>query len=123
MNEFMFWCRNPLVPLLFHEVTSLHPPSFQKNDFSTCNSLLWLCSYVSLVLDNDNIMEYLEEHIMEYLEEMNQTLHQRLESLEDNLRQSCKTGDFLNPAHNCSHILHYYPQATSGKIAVNLHSF
>ena len=36
MNEFLFWCRHPLVPLLFHEVTSLHPPSFQRNDFSTC---------------------------------------------------------------------------------------
>ena len=37
MNEFLFWCRHPLVPLLFYEVTSLHPPSFQRNDFSTCN--------------------------------------------------------------------------------------
>ena len=27
MNEFLFWCRHPLVHLLFHEVTSLHPPS------------------------------------------------------------------------------------------------
>ena len=36
MNEFLFWCRHPLVPLLFHEVTSLHPHSFQRNDFSTC---------------------------------------------------------------------------------------
>ena len=25
-----------LVSLLFHELTSLHPPSFQRNDFSTC---------------------------------------------------------------------------------------
>ena len=25
-----------LVPFLFHEVTSLHPLSFQRNDFSTC---------------------------------------------------------------------------------------
>ena len=38
MNEFLFWCRHPLVPLLFHEVTSLHPPSFQRNDFSTCST-------------------------------------------------------------------------------------
>ena len=83
--------------------------------------------YVSLHLDN--IVDCLEENdnnIMEYLEEINQTLHQRLGSLEDsnkrlgsledsnNLRQSYKTGDFLNPAHNCSHILHYHPQATSG---------
>ena len=33
INEFLFWCRHPLVPLLFHEVTSLHPLSFQRNDF------------------------------------------------------------------------------------------
>ena len=38
MNEFLFWCKHPLVPFLFHEVTSLHPPSFQRNDFSTCNN-------------------------------------------------------------------------------------
>ena len=25
-----------LVPFLFHDMTSLHPPSFQRNDFSTC---------------------------------------------------------------------------------------
>ena len=31
MNEFLLWS---LVPLLFHEVTSLHPPSFRGNDFS-----------------------------------------------------------------------------------------
>ena len=36
---FLFWCGNPLVPLLFHGVTSLHPPSFQRNDFSTCISI------------------------------------------------------------------------------------
>ena len=36
MNEFLFWRRHPLVPLLFHEVKSLHPHSFQGNDFSTC---------------------------------------------------------------------------------------
>ena len=29
-----------LAPFLFHEVTSLHPPSFQKNDFSTCFTYL-----------------------------------------------------------------------------------
>ena len=38
MNEFLFWCRHPLVPFLFHGVTSLHPPSFQRNDFSTCST-------------------------------------------------------------------------------------
>ena len=35
MNEFLFWCGNPLVCVLIHEVTSLHPPSFHRNDFST----------------------------------------------------------------------------------------
>ena len=34
MSEFLFWCRHPLVPLLLHEVTPLHAPSFQRNDFS-----------------------------------------------------------------------------------------
>ena len=36
MNEFVSWCRHLLVPFLFHDLTSLHPPSFQRNDFSTC---------------------------------------------------------------------------------------
>ena len=39
MNEFLFWCRYPLVPLLFHDVTSLHPTSFQRNDFPLVYSL------------------------------------------------------------------------------------
>ena len=31
MNEFLlFWCRHPLVPLLFHDVTSLHPLHFRE---------------------------------------------------------------------------------------------
>ena len=29
-------CRDLLVPFLFHEVTSLYPPSFHRNIFSTC---------------------------------------------------------------------------------------
>ena len=33
MNEFLFWCRHPLVPLPFHEVISLHPPSFREMIF------------------------------------------------------------------------------------------
>ena len=36
MNEFLFWCVDALVRLLFHEVTSLHPHSFQRNYFFTC---------------------------------------------------------------------------------------
>ena len=33
MNEFLFRCRHPLVPLLFHEVTSLHPLHFREMIF------------------------------------------------------------------------------------------
>ena len=38
MNEFVSWCRHLLVSFLFHALTSLHPPSFYRNDFSTCTS-------------------------------------------------------------------------------------
>ena len=39
INDFLSRYRHLLVvPLLFHEVTSLHPPSFQRNDFSTCST-------------------------------------------------------------------------------------
>ena len=37
MNEFVAWCRHLLVSFLFHALTSLHPPSFHRNDFSTCS--------------------------------------------------------------------------------------
>ena len=39
MNEFVSWCRHLLVSFLFHALTSLHPPSFYRNDFSTCSYL------------------------------------------------------------------------------------
>ena len=38
MNDFLSWCRKFLVPLLFHDLISLHPPSFHGNDFSTSSS-------------------------------------------------------------------------------------
>ena len=38
MSEFLLWCMHNLVPLLFHEITSLHPPSFERNDFPTCST-------------------------------------------------------------------------------------
>ena len=38
INGVLSRSRHLLVPLLFHEVTSLHPPSFQRNDFSTCST-------------------------------------------------------------------------------------
>ena len=34
MNEFVSWYRHLLVSFLFHALTSLHPPSFHRNDFS-----------------------------------------------------------------------------------------
>ena len=38
MSEFVSWCRHLLVSFLFHALTSLHPPSFHRNDFSTCST-------------------------------------------------------------------------------------
>ena len=38
MNEFVSWCRHLLASFLFHALTSLHPPSFHRNDFSTCST-------------------------------------------------------------------------------------
>ena len=49
LDDFLSLGGHLLVPFLFHEVTSLHPPSFQRNDFSTCynykckNPSLHLC--------------------------------------------------------------------------------
>ena len=33
----------PLVPLVFHNMPSLYPPSFRRNDFYTCYTTFWLC--------------------------------------------------------------------------------
>ena len=44
INDFLSLSRHLLIPLLFHELTSLHPPSFQENDFCTCStyfSFIW----------------------------------------------------------------------------------
>ena len=38
LMTFMYWCKHLLAPFLFHEVTSLHPPSFLI--FSACIYLL-----------------------------------------------------------------------------------
>ena len=35
MNDFLSWCMHLLVLFIIHTVTSLHPPSFYRNDFST----------------------------------------------------------------------------------------
>ena len=42
INDFLSRSRHLLVPLLFHEVTSLHPPSFQRNYFSTCSTYFFI---------------------------------------------------------------------------------
>ena len=55
MNEFLFWCRHPLVRLLFHEVTSLHPPSFQRNDFSTCSTYFSVSSKAPIKMRCEDI--------------------------------------------------------------------
>ena len=47
MDEFLFWCRYPLVRLLLNEMTSLHSPSFQGNDFSTCKTYSELIAVIS----------------------------------------------------------------------------
>ena len=38
LDDFLSLGGQLLVPFLFHEVTSLHPSSFQRNDFSTCST-------------------------------------------------------------------------------------
>ena len=41
---FCLWYMHLLVPFLFHDLTSLHPPSFHRNDFSTCSThflMIW----------------------------------------------------------------------------------
>ena len=58
MNEFVYWCRHLLVSFLFHALTSLHPTSFYRNDFSTCYystslvslSLFWFSSLPHFLL-------------------------------------------------------------------------
>ena len=42
MNDFVSWCRHLLVSFLFHDVTSLHPTTFHRNDFSTCSTNFFL---------------------------------------------------------------------------------
>ena len=37
MNKFVSRCRHLLVSFIIHAMTSLHPPSFHRNDFSTCH--------------------------------------------------------------------------------------
>ena len=63
-----------------------------------------------------------DQEMKQILETMNKEIGKRLDSLEDTMTQQNTTGEcpmettgsFLNPADNCSHILHHHPQATSG---------
>ena len=43
MNDSLSWCIYASSCSLFHDVTSVHPPSFHRNDFSTCNNM-WAIS-------------------------------------------------------------------------------
>ena len=55
-----------LVSLLFHELTSLHPPSFQRNDFSTFSLIFSLLEYIQRIKDNVKIsMLILQNQIVE----------------------------------------------------------
>ena len=38
----------PLVPLVFHNLPSLYPPSFRRNDFYSCIHWLWSVSIAYL---------------------------------------------------------------------------
>ena len=56
MNEFVSWCRHLLVSFLFHALTSLHPPSFHRNDFPLvplryCHTVLLLASQTRAYAD------------------------------------------------------------------------
>ena len=53
------------------------------------------------------------------LEEMDERINQRLDTVEGSIEQIQTTGDdqtgtFLDPAHNCSHILLDHPGSPSG---------
>ena len=51
INDFLSWSRHLLVPLLFHEVASLHPSSFQRNDFSTCFTYFLICDKAPIKME------------------------------------------------------------------------
>ena len=63
----------------------------------------------------------LDKEIQKQLEVLQATTNERLEELADTVEQSnekccnATTGSFHNPAHNCSHIAHEHPDATSGR--------
>ena len=52
MNDFLSWCRHLLVPFLF-----LHPPSFQRNDFSTCSITKHVCGIKTKLMFTNSYLE------------------------------------------------------------------
>ena len=49
INDFLSQYRHLLVPLLYHDVTSLHPPSFQRNDL-IITVLIYMCVSYTLCM-------------------------------------------------------------------------
>ena len=86
-----------------------------KPESKYCNSKKVKTLFKEYILFSD-------QEIQQTLETMNEKIGKRLDSLEDTMAQQNTTGEcpmettgsFLNPADNCSHILHHHPHATSG---------
>ena len=80
-------------------------------------------------LDEEVAHCFSDKEIQQTLEAMNEEMVKRLDSLEDTMAQQNTTGEcpmettgsFLNPADNCSHILHNHPQSTSGMTVFVVH--
>ena len=68
----MNWCRRLLVSFLFHALTSLHPPSFLRNDFSTCST------HFSFILVQSPKMFYLRSAHVDFMH-----AHAHAENLHD----------------------------------------
>ena len=69
---------------------------------------------------------YTDRDVKSSLEEMGERINQRLDSVETSIEQIQTTGDdqtgtFLDPAHNCSHILLDHPGSPSGS-DIHIHS-
>ena len=63
------------------------------------------------------MLSRVDQEITEELKGINESMSKRLDSLEHTVSQQGQfpVGSFLNPANNCSHILHQHPLATSGE--------
>ena len=65
----------------------------------------------------NKLLHALDKEIKELLDMTWETMNERLEELVQSNVNCCNatTGSFHNPAHNCSHIAHEHPDATSGR--------